>query len=219
MPACWRLPEPVLVKRRARQRFRESRAPAALVRSCGPRDPRCRPGRGSRRERQRPSSAGSSARPVAEPPPRDLFVRTDVALAGLGDHLGRHRWWRRSLVPARRLCPVAHRLLVERQRRGARVPGLGRPEPAGVRGEDLVADDQLAVDEPQLELGVRDHDAALERQLGRRAVSAKADLAGALGDIVTDELGRLLERDVLVVAFGRLRRRGEHRLGKACGLE
>ncbi len=119
MPARGRLPEPVLVKRRARQRCRESRAPAALVRSCGPRDPRCRPGRGSRRERQRPSSAGSSARPVAEPPPRDLFVRTDVALAGLGDHLGRHRWWRRSLVPARRLCPVAHRLLVERQRRGA----------------------------------------------------------------------------------------------------
>ena len=107
--------------------------------------------------------------------PENLFVRTDVALAGLGDHLGRHRWWRRSLVPARRLCPVAHRLLVERRRRGAGVPGLGRPEPAGVRRQDLVADDQLAVDEAQLELGVGDHDAALERQLGRRPVGAEAD--------------------------------------------
>ena len=69
------------------------------------------------------------------------------------------------MIPAGCVEPVAHVLLVERRLRAARLVLVDRPEAAGVRGQDLVDQDDLALDDAELELRVGDDDAALERDV------------------------------------------------------
>ena len=100
--------------------------------------------------------------------PGDALVGLDVALARRRDDLGGQRRRRRGLVPVEAVEVVAHRLLVEARRRDARLPLVGRPEAAGVGRQHLVAQHELAVDEPELELRVGDDDPALARHRGAR---------------------------------------------------
>ena len=72
------------------------------------------------------------ARPGGEVSARDALVGLDVAAPRRLRHLGGQRRWRWVLVPIEALEVVAHRLLVEAGRRGARLPLGGKPgEPDG----------------------------------------------------------------------------------------
>ena len=76
----------------------------------------------------------------------------------------------------------------------------------------------MSVSEPsaserELELGVGDDDAALERVLRRELVDGDGRVAYARGDVVAHDVRGLLEADGFVlVADGRLGRRREQRL-------
>ena len=70
-------------------------------------------------------------------------------------------------------------------------PLVGRPEAGGVGGEDLVAEDQLAVEEAELELGVGEDDAPLGGPVGALLVDAQRDVAGPLGQLGADQVGGL----------------------------
>ena len=104
---------------------------------------------------------------------------------------------------------------------GGVAPGLplvGWPEARRVRRQDLVAYGKLAVDEAELELGVRDYDPAPGCVSGTGAVRLEANFPSRCGQFVTDQVGCLVEGNILVVAASRLRRRGEDRRWQLLGL-
>ena len=123
-----------------------TRARAGTVRWWRPAGRRC-PGRsatststsvsGSRRAPRRPSRSH---------PVEPLGRRSSIPGAGGLDHVVGQRRRGRCLVPPCRLQPVPQRLLVERRRRGPRLPLVGGPEPRRVGRQHLVADGQLPVD-------------------------------------------------------------------------
>ena len=83
----------------------------------------------------------------AETQTRQPLVGLHVTVPGGLHHIrGQGRRGRR-LVPARRLQPVAQRLLVECRRGPSRLPLIGRPEAGGVGRQHLVADGQAPVDD------------------------------------------------------------------------
>src|SRR5213593_3760879 len=99
---------------------------------------------------------------------RNAAIRIPVALARRLHHLVGQRGRRRLSVPLSLLLQarqvVAQRLLVEAWLALARLIAVGRQEPRGIGCEDLVDGDQLALGScPELELRVRDDDAALRR--------------------------------------------------------
>src|SRR5690606_19067073 len=113
---------------------------------------------------------------------REAVVRLEVALTGsLDDIVGKRR--RRGIavaVPAR--CrgrqPVADELLVEARLRVAGLPFVRRPEAGGIRREHLVADEDLALGgAAELELRVREDDAARGGELVRAVVDAEGQVA------------------------------------------
>ena len=157
----------------------------------------------------------TDARPVGERPAGDPLVGLDVAVARGGDDLGGQRRRRRLSCPSRAVEVVAHRLLVERRRRRARLPLVGRPEPRRVGREHLVAHDELAVDEAELELGVGDDDAPLERPLRAAACRARARCRGPAPTRRRPTRSTARSKEMFsswpIVGLGRRR---EHRLGQ-----
>ena len=110
--------------------------------------------------------------------------------------------------------PVAQVLLVVAGLDLAGLIALGGPEAAGIRGQALVDERELAGDHAELELGVRDDDALRAGIVGRGGVDGQRRVAQARADIGADDLDHALEADVLVVqAELGLGRRGEDGLG------
>ncbi len=95
------------------------------------------------------------------------------------------------------------------------MPPVGRPEAGGVRGEDLVGEDQVVPVEAELELGVREDDAALAGDVPGAGVDGEGGLAQTGRRVRADLAGDLLVGDVLVVlADLGLGGRGEDRGGQ-----
>ena len=147
------------------------------------------------------------------------LVRLAVPLRRLPHHRLGERRRRRQLVPARRLQVVAHRLLVERRRARAGSVAVQRPEPRRVRRQRLVDQDQLAVEQAELELGVRHDDPALQGVVVRGRVERDALLFQQRRQLSAERVRQLGARHRLVVALGRLRGRREARLGQLARFE
>src|SRR6266851_223414 len=107
----------------------------------------------------------------------DPLVALHVALGGAPDDLRRQLGRGRSLVPAGGLQIVTHVLFIEAILRFAGRVGLGWPEAAGVRRQQLVDQHELAVHQTELEFGVGQDYASLLATLGRKAEDAQAGLA------------------------------------------
>ena len=99
------------------------------------------PGLGANEDgRLHPSTTRGVGEVVVE---RDLgqpLERLDVAAARAGDEIVGQLGPGRRLVPADRLAPVAHELLVERGLRAAGLVAVGRPEAGRVGGQRLVTE-------------------------------------------------------------------------------
>nr|WP_030284322.1 hypothetical protein [Streptomyces catenulae] len=110
---------------------------------------------------------------------------------------------------------VADELLVEGGLGAAGLPEVGGPEARRVGRQDLVGQDQFAVLEAELELGVGEEDAATAGDVAGAGVDVEGGAAQPGGGLRADLTGDLLVRDVLVVvADGRLGGRGEDRGGE-----
>ena len=99
------------------------------------------------------------------------------------DHLVRQRRRRRGFVPPGGQQVVAQVLLVVALLGAAGRVGGFRPEPRGVRGQQLVDQDQLVADQAELELGVGDDDAFGLGKGGALAVNRQGEVADALGQL------------------------------------
>src|SRR5579864_7726348 len=144
--------------------------------------------------------------------------RLQVPLGRPGNDLVRKRWSRRLLVPAKTLEIVADVLLVEGGLRTARPVLLDVPEAGGVGGHHLVDEDDLAVEAAELELGVGEDDAGLERTLVTKAVELEAEPLERCRQLASRTIGQLGPGDVLIVAGGRLGGRCEDRLRQSIAL-
>src|SRR6266511_1179458 len=109
--------------------------------------------------------------------------------------------------------PVPYELLVEGELRPAGLPRVGRPEPRGVRRQQLVAEHEGAVAGPtELQLGVRDDDAPCGSDRRAPPVDVQGGAPELLGRLRADHLRHVVEGDELVVRAGRrLRGRREDR--------
>lgn len=85
----------------------------------------------------------------------------EILLGGLLHHVGREFRPGRGLVPVERLEVIAHILLVEADRACSDLVLVGGPEPARIRGQDLVNQNDFAVKFAEFEFRVCDDDAAL----------------------------------------------------------
>ena len=127
---------------------------------------------------------------------------------------------RRLLVPVYPFQVVAYELLVETGRRGSGPVRFGRPEPGRIRGEDLVDQNQFAVQYAEFELRVRDDDAALLGIAGGKGVELQTDVAHLFGGFLPDQGRRLFKGDVFVVHPGLGLGGGrENRLGQPVRLD
>src|SRR5207302_155473 len=205
---------------RAPRGRRRGHPPRARGRRRGPRAPRrsrTRAG-GGRSRPPRPAGRGclASAGRARSPSPehhlgirevgvevdaREPLERVDVACPRAGDDVVRKLRSRLGLVPAERLAVVAGVLLVERGLRAAGLVLPGGPEARRVGRERLVAENEPSlVVASELELRVRDQDAARGRVLRREAVQLERDALQLLEEVGAHELRRLTAVDVLVVA-------------------
>ncbi len=111
--------------------------------------------------------------------------------------------------------PGAHKLLVEAGLLFANPIGVSCPETRRVGGQNLVAQDDLAVVYAELELGVGDDDAAFLRVACSRFVHLDGQVADGGSIFGADKLFALLEADVLVVVANlSLRGRSEDGFGQ-----
>ena len=134
----------------------------------------------------------------------------------LGGQLGR----RRLVVPAARVEPVAHELLVEARLRPARA----RSASAGQnREESGVPTSSIRISSPSPNPNSNFVSATMmPRSSGDRGdplVERERELLQPLGEARADQVGGLLERERQVVALGGLRGGREDRLGQAVGLD
>src|SRR5215469_8077725 len=101
-----------------------------------------------------------------ERPPCERAISLPVFLAGAPGNLLRQSGRGRLFVPRDRLQVIAHILLVVRGLRASGLIGISGPKPRRVWRQHLVGQDDLAPDQPKLELGVGDDNAALARVFG-----------------------------------------------------
>src|SRR5918992_808075 len=129
----------------------------------------------------------------------DPFVCLHVSGGRALDDLGGQGRCRRFPVPSRPIEPVSDELLVERGLIAARRVAVGRPEARGIGRADLIDHDQLSVRETELELRVREDDAAGGRGGPKALVDLECELFQSLVQTPADEVGGLLgvERDVV----------------------
>src|SRR5262245_39383784 len=110
------------------------------------------------------------------------------------------RRWRTS-VPVARLQPLADEFPAERVLSAARLPCLGEPESARVRGENLVGQDQVsAMVGSEFELCVRDEDPLSGGELGGALIKLNAQSTDLFGEFDADYVAHLRDRHVLVMA-------------------
>lgn len=126
-------------------------------------------------------------------------VRFQILIGGFLHHIGRKFRTGSGLVPVERFEIIADVLLVETDRAGADLILIRRPEPARIRSQDFVDQNDPAVDFTEFELGVRYDDAAFFRIIPRRAVDFQRELAKSRRFIRTDDSADLLERDRLIM--------------------
>src|SRR6185295_8639025 len=93
-------------------------------------------------------------------PAGQCAVRLLVLFAGTARDLFRKRRRRRLLIPRYGFQVVANVLLVVGRLRASRIVGSRGPEAGGVRSQDLVGQNNFAVDQTKFKLGIRDDDAA-----------------------------------------------------------
>src|SRR5919106_3620109 len=151
-------------------------------------------------ERRLVAHAGARSHAViVEGLPGDPLVRLHVSRGGALDDLGGQRRCRWVPVPSRPIEPVPDELLVERGLIAARRVSVGRPEARGVGRADLIDHDQLPVRETELELRVREDDAASGRGVRKALVDPERELLQSFEQTLADEVGALLgvERDVV----------------------
>jgi len=113
---------------------------------------------------------------------------------------------------------VAHELLVEALGRASGPVARGGPEAGGVRGQDLVDDDEVVTEEAELEFGVSQDHAARRQEIGAEAIELEGGRLEPPGGVRAHEAGEPLPRDVLVVALFGLGGGGEDGLRQAIGL-
>src|SRR5207248_1098936 len=108
------------------------------------------------------------ALPWAVPSP--LKIVTSEALVGLqvlrlgpGHDFRRQRRCRRSFVPSECFQVIAHELFVEAGLAPARAVLVGGPEAGRIRREHLIDQDELALEQSELELGVCNENSPLPR--------------------------------------------------------
>src|SRR5688572_22123691 len=145
----------------------------------------------------------------------DALIGLRVARRRARDHLGREPRCRWLVIPAGRIQPIAHELLVERRLGAARHVAVGRPEPGGVGRPYLVDQDQVPVREAELELRVREDDAAGCRRVGETVVDPEGELLQPFEQTLADEVDPLLGSERQVVARIRFAGRREDRYGEA----
>ena len=129
---------------------------------------------------------------------RDFLVSLNVLFAGLLDDIFGQARRVTSAVPVV-IEPIAHKLLVEAGLFFANLIGVGCPETRRVGGQNLVAQDDLAVVYTELELGVGDDNAAFLRVACSRFVHLDGQVADGGSIFGPNKLFALLEADVLVV--------------------
>src|SRR6266540_2609668 len=192
----------------------KTRADGAKTRPPALRDPGCPAWAGRARS---PSSQHHLriGEVVLERDAGEPFEGLDVTRACSGDNVLRKLRSRIGLVPVERLAVIARKLLVERGLWAAGAVLVGRPEPRRVRCQRLVRKHQAVVlVQTELEFRVGDEDSALARMTSAEAVHRDRDPLDLGEAVSSDELGRLLAVDVLVVSGHCLRRRREDRLRK-----
>src|SRR5437763_7306277 len=148
--------------------------------------------------------------------PRDQPVRLQVSLARRLHDLRWQRRGRRVAVPLPLVLParevVAQRLLVEARLAPPWLVAIRRPEARRVGREDLVDHEQPLVGRrrgAELELCVRDDDAARPGVAPARLVQREACLLEPLGERATQRVDDLRKGHVLVVPLLGFRGRGE----------
>src|SRR5215471_2114771 len=135
-----------------------------------------------------------------ERPPGERAIRLPVFLAGATGNFLRQSWRGRLFVPMDGLQIIAHILFVVRGLRVSRLIGIGRPKPRRVRRQYLVGQDDLASDQPKLELGVRNDDTALPRVIGGAVVQLQREITQLGGGLLAHRLHCLLERNILIMS-------------------
>src|SRR5262249_39120101 len=128
-----------------------------------------------------------------------------VSFARSVDDLGRQVRWRSLTVPSPG-SPLAVEIVTQRLLVEARLPTSGcvtlrRPEPRAVGSQHLVDQEDAAVcSDPELELGIRDDNAALRRS----GLTVGVDCAGSplqlASDLGAENPAHVCNRDVLVVS-------------------
>ncbi len=102
-------------------------------------------------------------------------------------------------VPVDGFEVVADELFVEGGLWASGFVAGGGPVAGAVRGENFVAEGDVAVDEAELELGVREEDAPGGGVGGGLGEDGEGEVPELGGGFVADGVGSLLEGDVLVV--------------------
>ncbi len=149
-------------------------------------------------------------------PPRQPLIRFHIFRGSfLHDIGGQHRAGR-SFIPRQRFEIIADELLVEAGLAFAGRVLVGGPEARGIGRQHFINQDQLPLEHAELEFRIRDDDAALPGIIAARLVDHQAQVARLRGEIRADDLARLVERNVFVVAgfgFGRWREDGFGQFG------
>ena len=129
---------------------------------------------------------------------RQLLVGLNVLLGRLlDDVLGKMRRLART-VPVG-VQPVAHELLVEARLLAPDLVVVDGPEARTVGRQDLVAQDDRAIDGTELELRVGDDDAACAGMVGGGLVHLQRKVAQGPSRLFADDADRAIVADVLVM--------------------
>src|SRR5262249_61711851 len=92
------------------------------------------------------------------------------------------------------------------------------PEARGIRRQQLINQDELCAEQPELHFRVGDDDAAVEGVLGGGSVNGDAGVGQRLTQVLADDVLHLLERDIDIVTRYRLGRWRKNRRGQLVGL-
>ena len=98
---------------------------------------------------------------------------------------------RRLLVPLERKQIIAHKLLVEALLDNAYLIAVLRPEPGGIGRKHLIDKNDLAVEDAELQLGVRNDDALRLGDLAGLAVDGQRIGTDLFGNVLSDQFQTL----------------------------
>ena len=131
--------------------------------------------------------------PSVQVPASQPAIRFDVLRARARYHVFRERRHGRLLVPMDLFQVVADELLVEARLRPPGVILVLRPVARGIGCQNLVAENDLAVELSELELRIRKSEAAGKRVLTGARENIERQIAELRAKVLADDLGGLLE--------------------------